>query len=138
MWSHALRHAACGQGFGAAAGQFGVQAMCLDEAEARKEHGIPHSMIHGIHCPRKRPSILLPGFSPPGVSDLRRGWPRPSIMPDGNAVLTAGSWYPVARYCGTDAVRTGYLGFDVVELAPVPGMHASISPPPVFYASWGS
>ena len=29
-------------------------------------------------------------------------------------------------------------GFDVVELAPVPGMHGLISPPPACIRPWGS
>jgi agmatinase len=49
----------------------------------------------------------------------------PSIMPaTGTPEPGGGEWYPTLRFLRRLALRARIVGFDVMELAPMPGLHA--------------
>lgn len=115
--------------------QFGVRAMCLDEVEARKEHGVT---FHDASTPAAAfPNHCSSGFSRQVYLTFDVDGLDPSIMPATGTPVPGGLGYQSLDIAERTLSGRDVLGFDVVELAPVPGMHASISPPPALHTpSW--
>lgn len=106
--------------------QFGVRALCLEEVEARRKH---HIWFHdGAQLSRVGlPDQLLPDFFPEQVYitfdvdglDV-------SIMPATGTPVPGGlGWYQALEIVERVLIGRKACGFDVVELAPIPGLHAA-------------
>ncbi|WP_294514436.1 agmatinase [uncultured Bilophila sp.] len=125
-WSHACVMRRAVKDLGLPLAQFGVRALCLDEVEARREHGVTfHDAAdiarHGV------PESLLPSDFPDRVYlTFDVDGLDPSIMPATGTPVPGGlGWYQSLDIAERTLAGREVLGFDVVELAPVPGLHAA-------------
>ena len=76
-------------------------------------HGVPESLL-----PSDFPDRVYLTFDVDGLD--------PSIMPaTGTPVPGGPGWYQSLDIAGATLAGREVLGFDVVELAPVPGLHAA-------------
>ncbi len=123
-WSHAcvMRRAVADLGLPLI--QFGVRALCLEEVEAREQYGVRfHDAAElaagGIpEIPRDFPERVYLSFDVDGLD--------PSIMPATGTPVPGGlGWYQALELAQMALRGRAAIGFDVVELAPVPGLHAA-------------
>lgn len=125
-WSHACVMRRAVKDLGLPLAQFGVRAMCLDEAEARKEHGVTFHDAASIARSGLPESLLPPDFPRQVYLTFDVDGLDPSIMPATGTPVPGGlGWYQSLDIAERTLSGRDVLGFDVVELAPVPGMHAS-------------
>ena len=100
--------------------------MCLEEAEARKEHGVTFHDAASIARSGLPESLLPPDFPRQVYLTFDVDGLDPSIMPATGTPVPGGlGWYQSLDIAERTLSGRDVLGFDVVELAPVPGMHAS-------------
>lgn len=125
-WSHACVMRRAVKDLGLPLAQFGVRAMCLDEVEARKEHGVTFHDAASIARSGLPESLLPPDFPRQVYLTFDVDGLDPSIMPTTGTPVPGGS-AGISR----STLRNGRcpdemsLGSTSWELAPVPGMHAS-------------
>ena len=125
-WSHACVMRRAVKDLGLPLAQFGVRAMCLDEVEARKEHGVTFHDAASIARSGLPESLLPPDFPRQVYLTFDVDGLDPSIMPATGTPVPGGlGWYQSLDIAERTLSGRDVLGFDVVELAPVPGMHAS-------------
>ena len=125
-WSHACVMRRAVKDLGLPLAQFGVRAMCLDEVEARKEHGVTFHDAASIARNGLPESLLPPDFPRQVYLTFDVDGLDPSIMPATGTPVPGGlGWYQSLDIAERTLSGRDVLGFDVVELAPVPGMHAS-------------
>ena len=130
IFSHAsIMHRAVAD-LGLRLAQFGVRDLCLEEVQIRKQFG-----VHFCDAPQLVPALmrqelpaqLLPQDFPERVYlSFDVDGLDPSLVPATGTPVPGGlDWYgalAIVRACLTN--RT-VLGFDLVELAPLPGLHSS-------------
>jgi agmatinase len=105
--------------------QLGVRAMCAEEAAARKQYGVGYLDA----------DILVPG----GITEfeLPAGFPEqvfftldvdgldPSVIPATGTPVPGGlGWYQALSLFESVARQRRLIGFDLMELAPIPGFHS--------------
>ena len=126
IYSHAsvMRRAVADLGLRLA--QFGVRDICLEEVQARRDFN-----VHFLDAPELArtglPAALLPGDFPETVyiSFDVDGLDPAYIPATGTPVPGGLSWYDAMEIVARCVSKRRVIGFDVVELAPSPGLHAS-------------
>jgi agmatinase len=105
--------------------QFGVRALCREEIEARKRYGVlsvdaPRLVGEGAAAPplpRRFPSSIYLSFDVDGLDS--------SIMPATGTPVPGGlDWYGALGIAARMMRGRRVVGMDVVEFAPIPGLHA--------------
>ena len=111
---------------GCALMQFGVRALCLEEVACRRERGVQHLDA------RLLPSVDLAAFALPGSfpEDIYLtidvdGLDPSVIRATGTPVPGGPLWHQTLTFIERALRGRRLLGFDVVELAPQQGDHAS-------------
>jgi len=125
IYSHAsvMRRAAADLGLRLA--QFGVRDLCLEEAQARREF-----KVHFLDAPalarKGLPAALLPEDFPETIYiSFDVDGLDPAYMPATGTPVPGGlSWYESLEIIERCASKRRVIGFDVMELAPLPGLHA--------------
>ena len=111
--------------------QIGVRSLCPEEAAFRKERGIPHLDARAARFPLSHtegdqaPALLPADF--PGKIFLTFDLDAfdASLMPATGTPEPGGLfWWDALELAGRCLAGRVALGFDVVELAPIPGVHA--------------
>lgn len=125
-WSHACVMRRAVKDLGLPLVQFGVRALCLEEVEARAAHGVTFHDAADI-ARRGVPANVLPADFPERVYvTFDVDGLDPSIMPATGTPVPGGlAWYEALDLAEKAVSGRRVLGFDVVELAPVPGLHAA-------------
>ena len=126
IYSHAtiMRRAVADLGLRLA--QFGVRDLCLEEIQARRDFN-----VHFLDAPDLAraglPTTPLPGDFPETVYvSFDVDGLDPACMPATGAPVPGGlGWYDALELIVRCVRKRRAIGFDVVELAPVPGLHAS-------------
>jgi agmatinase len=99
--------------------QFGVRALCTQEAESRSQNAVFHvdaeelvtGNIHAIDLPADFPNLIYVSFDVDGLD--------PSLMPATGTPVPGGLGYYQALHLVEHALKgRRCIGFDVVELAP--------------------
>lgn len=105
--------------------QLGVRALCDEEEQLRSDLAIPHidaetlilNHIKRIKLPSDFPSNVYFTFDIDGLD--------PSIFPATGTPVPGGlSWYQALSLFKSVARQRKIVGFDVVEVAPIPNIHA--------------
>ena len=106
--------------------QFGVRDICLEEVQARRDFNVhcldaPELVRAGIPAvllPKEFPETVYISFDVDGLD--------PACIPATGTPVPGGlSWYDALEIIARCIRRRRVIGFDVVELAPLPGLHAS-------------
>ena len=126
IYSHAsvMRRAVADLGLRLA--QFGVRELCREEVLARHDF-----KVHCLDAPELArtglPAAPLPGDFPETVYiSFDVDGLDPACMPATGAPVPGGlGWYDALEIIARCVSRRRVIGFDVVELAPLPGLHAS-------------
>ncbi len=123
-WSHACVMRRVVQNLGLPLAQFGVRALCCEEVAVRQEYGVQYFDAADIAftglpeqpLPAGFPDMIYLTFDVDGLD--------PSIMPATGTPVPGGlGWYTALRLLGNVIRGRRVLGMDVVELAPIPGLH---------------
>ena len=123
-WSHACVMRRAVKDLGLPLVQFGVRALCLEEVDAREAHGVCFfdaadlavSGIADVSLPSDFPEQIYLTFDVDGLD--------PSIMPATGTPVPGGlGWYDALELAQKAMKGRTVLGMDVVELAPIPGLH---------------
>ncbi|WP_424989568.1 agmatinase [Fluviibacterium sp. S390] len=102
--------------------QFGVRALCAQEADYRRKFGVFHvdaeelvtGGLHGVGLPEDFPQQVYVSFDVDGLD--------PAVMPDTGTPVPGGLGFWQALHLVAHALKGRRLvGCDVVELAPRPG-----------------
>ncbi|MBU1565200.1 MAG: agmatinase [Proteobacteria bacterium] len=106
--------------------QFGVRALCLEEVQYRQEKRVQHldgRALHGLNLKTFR----LPGSFPKNIYlTIDVDGLDPSVIgATGTPVPGGPGWYETLTFIERALVGRTVLGFDLVELAPRDGDHAS-------------
>lgn len=106
--------------------QIGVRALCREEVDYRAAMSIPH-LDAATLARRGIPEPLLPpGFPRRIYVTFDVDGLDPSVMPATGTPVPGGlGWYEAQRCLELAMAGREVLGFDVVELAPLPGYHAA-------------
>ena len=126
IYSHASVMRRAVEDLGLRLAQFGVRDLCLEEMQARRDCN-----IHFLDAPELArtglPSAPLPGDFPETVyiSFDVDGLDPACIPATGTPVPGGLGWYDALEIVARCVSRRRVIGFDVVELAPSPGLHAS-------------
>ena len=126
IYSHAsvMRRAVADLGLRLA--QFGVRDLCLEEVQARRDFKV--HFLDGPDLARGGlPATPLPGDFPETVyvSFDVDGLDPACIPATGTPVPGGLGWYDALEIVARCVSKRRVIGFDVMELAPVPGLHAS-------------
>lgn len=121
-WSHACVMRRAVSDLGLPLVQFGVRALCLDEVAAREKHDV-HFLDAAAFAdnpaftfPADFPEQIYLTFDVDGLD--------PSIMPATGTPVPGGlGWYEALKLAEMALRGRKVLGMDVVELAPIPGLH---------------
>ena len=125
-WSHACVMRRAVKDLGLPLVQFGVRALCLEEVAARREHGVTFFDAADIARRGLPESLLPPGFPDRVYLTFDVDGLDPSVMPATGTPVPGGlGWYQSLDIAERVLAGRDVLGFDVVELAPVPGLHAA-------------
>lgn len=125
-WSHACVMRRAVKDLGLPLVQLGVRALCLEEVEARKLHGVhAHDAAqlarNGLPLqplPADFPQCVYLTFDVDGLD--------PSVMPATGTPVPGGlGWYDALTLAERTLKGRQVLGFDVVEFAPLAGLHAA-------------
>jgi agmatinase len=105
--------------------QIGVRSLSLEEHRFRKSSGITHHDAAGL-IPNGLPARWLPEDFPENVYvTIDIDALDPSLMPATGTPEPGGlSWYMTLDILRSIARQRRVVGFDLVELAPIPGLHA--------------
>lgn len=125
-WSHACVMRRAVKDLGLPLVQFGVRALCLEEVEARKLHGV-HAHDAAILARTGLPLQPLPSNFPREVYlTFDVDGLDPSVMPATGTPVPGGlGWYDALMLAERALKGRQVLGFDVVEFAPLAGLHAA-------------
>jgi agmatinase len=124
-YSHASVMRRATEDLGLRLAQFGVRDLCLEEVRARRDFN-----IHFLDAPELAraglPAAPLPGDFPETVYlSFDVDGLDPSLMPATGTPVPGGlGWYEALEIVTRCISGRRVLGFDVMELAPVPGLHA--------------
>lgn len=114
-WSHACVMRRAVKDLGLPLAQFGVRAMCLDEVEARKEHGVTFHDAASIARSGLPESLLPPDFPRQVYLTFDVDGLDPSIMPATGTPVPGGlGWYQSLDIAERTLSGRDVLGFDVV------------------------
>ena len=125
-WSHASVMRRAVDDLGLPLVQFGVRALCTEEVARRAKGGITawdaaHMARHGLPAsplPESFPDLVYVTFDVDGLD--------PAIMPATGTPVPGGiGWYDALQLVERSVTGRRVIGFDVVELAPIPGWHAA-------------
>lgn len=125
-WSHASVMRRAVKDLGLPLVQFGVRALCLEEVEARRTHGVTFHDAAALARRGIPDSLLPPDFPARVYVTFDVDGLDPAIMPATGTPVPGGlGWYQALDLAQRAIAGREVLGFDVVELAPVPGLHAA-------------
>lgn len=104
--------------------QLGVRAICAEEAAARERHGVGF-VDADVLVPRGISQVRLPpGFPEQVYVTLDVDGLDPSVIPaTGTPVPGGPGWYQTLSLLESVARQRRLIGFDLVELAPIAGLH---------------
>jgi agmatinase len=104
--------------------QLGVRAICAEEAAARERHGVGF-VDADVLVPRGISQIRLPsGFPEQVYVTLDVDGLDPSVIPaTGTPVPGGPGWYQTLSLLESVARQRRLIGFDLMELAPIAGLH---------------
>ena len=125
IYSHASVMRRATEDLGLRLAQFGVRDMCLEEVRARRDFN-----VHFLDAPELAraglPATPLPGDFPATIYiSFDVDGLDPSLMPATGTPVPGGlDWYEALEIVTRCVSGRRALGFDVMELAPVPGLHA--------------
>jgi len=104
--------------------QLGVRAMCEEEAVARKRFGVGWLDAEAL-VPERIGELRLPDDFPPRVHfTIDVDGLDPSVFPATGTPVPGGlGWYQTLSLFGSVASQRRIIGFDLMELAPIPGFH---------------
>ena len=123
-WSHACVMCRAVKELGLPLVQFGVRALCLEEVATRREHGVELLDAATLAASSMPEELLPPDFPERIYLTFDVDGLDPSIMPATGTPVPGGlGWYEALRLAERALRGRRVLGMDVVELAPVPGMH---------------
>ncbi len=106
--------------------QFGVRALCREEARYRNEHGIAHLDAKQMHRLKTAGEILPPDFPDRIYLTLDLDGLDPSIVRSTGTPVPGGpGWHDTLAVIEQVIKNRTVIGFDVVELAPRQEDHAS-------------
>jgi len=125
IYSHAsvMRRAVADLGLRLA--QFGVRDLCLEEVQARHEFNVyfldapalAHTGLPAALLPENFPEVIYISFDVDGLD--------PACIPATGTPVPGGlGWYDALEIVKRCVSNRQVIGFDVVELAPLPGLHA--------------
>jgi agmatinase len=126
IYSHASVMRRATEDLGLRLAQFGVRDLCLEEVQARRDFN-----VHFLDAPELAraglPATPLPGDFPEAIyiSFDVDGLDPACIPATGTPVPGGLGWYEALEIVARCVSGRKALGFDVVELAPLPGLHAS-------------
>ncbi|WP_167941009.1 agmatinase [Desulfobaculum xiamenense] len=105
--------------------QLGVRALCEDEVAFRRERSIPHIDAWTIGT-SPMPETLLPADFPENIYvTFDVDGLDSTVMPATGTPVPGGlTWYQAQRLLRMAIGGRRVIGFDVVELAPIEGLHA--------------
>ena len=106
--------------------QFGVRALCLEEVQYRQEKRVQH--LDGRNIPGQNlEKFILPGSFPQNIYlTIDVDGLDPSVIPaTGTPVPGGPTWHQTLTFIERAVAGRRVLGFDLVELAPRDGDHAS-------------
>ena len=121
-WSHASVMRRAVDDLGLPLLQLGNRAFCLEEYEARKKFNV-HSFDAEFLARNPIPQNLLPEDFPENIFiTFDVDGLDPSIMPNTGTPVAGGlQWYQALDLARASLENRKLIGFDVVELAPIPG-----------------
>lgn len=105
--------------------QLGVRALCHEEVEVRKKHGVHYqdatelvpNNITSINLPRDFPKHIFVTLDIDGLD--------PSIFPSTGTPVPGGlGWYQTLALFESVVKQRKIVGFDIMEFAPIEGFHA--------------
>ncbi len=105
--------------------QLGVRACCLEELQARRDHGVvahdARELVTGncmaIELPADFPEQVFFTVDVDGLD--------PSVFPSTGTPVPGGlGWYQTLALFESVARQRRIIGFDLMEFAPIPGFHA--------------
>lgn len=104
--------------------QLGIRALCQEEIETRKEHGV-HYYDADVLVPQNINSIQLPADFPKKVFfTVDVDGIDPTIFPSTGTPVPGGlGWYQTLSLFESVAQQAQIIGFDVTEFAPIEGFH---------------
>ncbi len=108
--------------------QFGVRSLCREEHELREKLNIPRLDSVELHRqPWRPPNSLLPADFPQQIYiTFDVDALDPAVIPATGTPEPGGlSWHDAIELLNLITADRQLLGFDVVELAPAPGLHAA-------------
>ena len=106
--------------------QIGVRSLSLAEAEFRQENAIPYRDAETILRADPLPFILPPSFPTQVYITFDVDAFDPAVMPGTGTPEPGGLfWYDALRLIDHVLEGRRLIGFDVTELAPIPGSHIS-------------
>lgn len=106
--------------------QIGVRSMCIDEHKFRKENAIPHLDAPDIAGKKIPEQILAPDFPANIYLTIDIDAFDPSLVPATGTPEPGGLfWYDMIQILSSVIKGRQVVGIDVVELAPISGIHAS-------------
>lgn len=105
--------------------QLGVRALCHEEIDARKVHGVKHLDAH-VLVPKNVTQFDLPDDFPDHVFfTLDIDGLDPSIFPATSMPVPGGlGWYQTLALFESVAKQRRIIGFDIMGLTPIEGFHA--------------
>ena len=106
--------------------QIGIRSQSPEERELIERGEVQTLFAYMMHGVDWAPGVLE--TIPEGASvyvTIDLDYFDPSVMPaTGTPEPGGGEWYPTLRFLKALASRVRVVGFDVMELAPIPGLHA--------------
>ena len=106
--------------------QIGIRSQCPEERELIDKGKVKTLFAHEMQRRDWASSVLavIRRNSPVYVT-IDLDYFDPSIMPaTGTPEPGGGEWYPTLRFLKSLSERARIVGFDIMELAPIPGLHA--------------
>ena len=126
VYSHASVMRRATEDLGLRLAQFGVRELCLEDIQARREFNVcfldaPELARAGLPVaplPEDFPDTIYISFDVDGLD--------PACIPATGTPAPGGlGWYDALEIIQRCVCKRRVIGFDVVELAPLPGLHAS-------------
>lgn len=106
--------------------QVGVRSLSSEEAEFRKENGIPHLDAREIYASNKKELVLPDNFPKKVYVTIDIDVMDPSVVSSIVTPVPGGIlWYDMLHFLQTISENFEVIGFDCVELAPTGSDHAS-------------
>jgi agmatinase len=105
--------------------QLGVRALCREEIDTRKVHGVKHLDAH-VLVPKNVTQFELPDDFPDHVFfTLDIDGMDPSIFPAPGTPVPGGlGWYQTLALFESVVKQRRIIGFDIMEFSPIEGFHA--------------